>query len=81
MNHGLHRPSYPRATPGTPENLRARSHHEPPPSRRSLGDSSWCSIATLLRTPAALVGVCVVLIGAVPITLKHTGVVLLSNVI
>jgi hypothetical protein len=69
--------------PSTPESLRARSRREPPPplpSRLSLGDS-WRSTATLLRTAAALVNVCVVLIGAVPIPLKRPGVVLLSGTI
>jgi hypothetical protein len=74
------------STPRTPESLRARSLREPPPPLPpspppSLGDSSWRSIATLLRTTAALVGVCVILIGAVPIPLKRPGVVLLSGTI
>lgn len=70
--------------PSTPESLRARSRREPPPpppSRLSLGDSSWRSTATLLRTAAALVGVCIVLIGAEPIPLKRPGAELLSGTI
>ena len=74
------------STPRTPESLRARSRREPPPPLPpspppSLGDSSWRSIVTLVRTTAALVGVCVTLIGAVPIPLKRPGVVLLSGTI
>jgi hypothetical protein len=71
------------STPSTPESLRARSRLEPPPPipPRVTPGGSWCSIATLLRTTAALVGVCIVLMGAMPIPLKRAGVVLLSGTI
>jgi hypothetical protein len=74
-------PSHPHLAPPS---LRARSHHEPPPplpSRLSLGDSSWRSILTLLRTAATLIDVCVVLTSAVPIPLKRAGVLPLTGTI
>jgi hypothetical protein len=74
---GLHRPSYPRksSTSGTAavpsESLHARSRREPPPPppRPSLSVAPPGSATMLLRTAAAPVDVCVVLIGAVPIYL------------
>lgn len=69
-------------TPNTPESMRARYHrdHHHHFLRAPLSTPLLRSTVTLLRAAAALVGVCVILTGAMSMPLKRGGVVLSGTI-